>query len=308
MAAPAIVQVGPIQLPSVHQSLCFGAFAVPYTVHRLLNAQGQFQDVHLTDLSKASGGRKNHSSFQWLWQPLGMSREAWMNGAAHRLPLMVQIEDSIRTSGKRKRDGKFYDQGGHLAPQLLTVSLRGRELQVLNDRRSLQVNLTRDAATMRWFAQELFQEMRAAPVQDAPLAHDPAASHDDPAPGEPSPIEEEEPEPEAPLADPGVPIPLQASRAAAQQAVDHAVTKSLVRLRAHPPVKTCSWDKTYGRFSIRAGPAHTHKAQYFPVQRYRALHKELPGSLDALLQAIDTCVSDYMAEHPGPAQPPIAVD
>ena len=99
---------------------------------------------------------------------------------------------------------------------------------------------------------------------------------------------------------------MQASRAAALTAVDNAVASSLALLKAHPSVKSCSWDKTYGRFKIAPGPAHLHNARYFPVQKYRALHKDLPGSLDTLVAAIDACVAEYIAQHPGPAQQPAA--
>ena len=69
--------------PTVAMKLCVGKFKVPYESETLVSGDGNFVNVDLVDLSRVSGG---YSLYKWLWEPLGVSTQAWKMGTLGSCP------------------------------------------------------------------------------------------------------------------------------------------------------------------------------------------------------------------------------
>ena len=64
-------------------ALCVGKFAVPKSCAALVSDDGNFVNVDLADISRVSGG---YSLYKWLWEPLGVSNQAWKWGPLEVAP------------------------------------------------------------------------------------------------------------------------------------------------------------------------------------------------------------------------------
>ena len=94
--------------------------------------------------------------------------------------------------GKRKRDGKFYNEDDRPIAESLAITVRGQQLIVLNDVRRLALNVGQSQNLLAWFVRELSQDLRDAQGE---VADEAEAEVDAPVP---DPIEDEPREPPAP--------------------------------------------------------------------------------------------------------------
>ena len=182
--------------PQVHKALCFGKFAIPTDDMTLAHADGNFRQVPMVDLSRTTAG---WLCYTWFWQQLEVSRKSFKKGTPYSLPLVLEIKAAISAARhKRKRDGKFYDEAGRPVPQALVITLRGKQLVVLNDARKLVLCLTDPEDLMCWFVSELWQELHD--VSGGEVSDEAEAEVDAP---DPEPLEDEPHAEQSPAEEPG---------------------------------------------------------------------------------------------------------
>ena len=234
--------------------MCFGNVAVPINNMNVGDADGNFKIVPMVELTSSG------FCHGWFWKQLGVKYEDFKRGRHSSLPLVKEIKASIAAvRGKRKRDGKFYNEDGRPTPQTLVIAVRDKQLVVLTDPRRLVLGIgTKEL--MAWFVSELSRELRDAPA--GALADEEDAEVDADAPG-PVPIEDEgadeAQEPPAP------------GRELAPE-VSAAIEEALKDLRSDPHIRSVRWDTRYGRFRmfLKEGP---QRAIYVSVKQFNALAK-----------------------------------
>ena len=136
-----------------------------------------FDRVPLLDLSRVQAETEQGYSptYQWLWKPLGMSKQGFQRGAPGRLPLMQELRAALLIPRhKRSRLGVFIGPDDDLLPPVVDISVRGRSLRAAKDSRRLRVDLSKEG-DMQWFVSELWQKLRA----DVAAARLPVAEAED---------------------------------------------------------------------------------------------------------------------------------
>ena len=98
-------------VPEEREALCFGNVAVPINNMNVGDADGNFKVVPMVELDSTA------CCHAWLWKQLGVKYEDFKHGRPGSLPLVKEIKTSIMAvRGKRKRDGKFYNEDGRPTP------------------------------------------------------------------------------------------------------------------------------------------------------------------------------------------------
>ena len=140
---------------------CVGDFVVPRTSVHLVQDDGSFAYVDVVDISHTGGV---YRCFQWLWEPMGVSRFAWNKGYPWKLPLLKEIQASVlQHRVKRTRSRGFVDLEGKPLPRLLTINVRGRDLQAVHDPRKIIIDLV-SMENMSWFLAQLRQDLQQTPL------------------------------------------------------------------------------------------------------------------------------------------------
>ena len=246
--------------------MCFGNVAVPINNMNVGDADGNFKIVPMVELTSTG------FCHGWFWKQLGVKYEDFKRGRHSSLPLVMEIKASIAAvRGKRKRDGKFYDEDGRPVAQSLVITVRGKQLVVLTDPRRLVLGIgTKEL--LAWFVSELSRELRDAPA--GALADEAHVEVDADAPG-PVPIEDEGADEPAPR------------RELAPEAVA-AIDDALKDLRSDPHIRIVRWEPRYGRFRMYL--EGSQRAIYVPVKQFKALTKgedmDMGPFSDALAEAV----------------------
>ena len=127
----------------------------------LVKDDGSFAYVDMVDISHTGGG---YRCYKWLWEPMGVSRFCWNKGCPGNLPLLNEIQASVlHYRFKRTRSGGFVDLEGRPIPRLLTINVRGRDLQAVHDPRKMIIDLL-SMENMTWFLAELLQDLQQTPL------------------------------------------------------------------------------------------------------------------------------------------------
>ena len=250
--------------------MCFGNVAVPINNMNVGDADGNFKIVPMVELTSTG------FCHGWFWKQLGVKYEDFKRGRHSSLPLVMEIKASIAAvRGKRKRDGKFYDEDGRPVAQSLVITVRGKQLVVLTDPRRLVLGIgTKEL--LAWFVSELSRELRDAPA--GALADEADAEVAADAPG-PVPIEDEG-------ADEAQETP--APRRVLAPEVSAAIEEALKDLRSDPHIRLVRWDTTYGRF--RMFLEGSQRAIYVPVKQFKALTSREHVDMVALSQGLAEAV------------------
>ena len=265
-------------IPEVRMALCFGKLVVPIEHMTLGDAAGEFKSRPMVELTT------DWSCYTWLWKQLGVSRSDFKKGMPMSLPLVQEIKASVsELRHKRKRDGKFYAADNRPIAESLAITVRGKQLVVLNDARRVAVNVGESQTLMNWFVTQLWKDLGGDLLAgDAP---DEAEAEVD-APG-PDPIEDVPGEQLAPGEAAGVGQP----RADTAKAVSDAVGNALKGLRSDPHIRSAQWDEKHGRFRMYLKEGDK-KPIYAPVKLFNKLVKreavDMGALADALADALDS--------------------
>ena len=65
---------------------CVGKFAVPHEAETLVTDDGSFVNVNLVNLSRTIGGSRDYELYKWLWEPLGVPKQAWQKAPLEVAP------------------------------------------------------------------------------------------------------------------------------------------------------------------------------------------------------------------------------
>ena len=309
--------------------LCVGGVVVPRTSVNHVTENGAFARVDMVDISRTGGG---YRCYKWLWEPLGVSRIAWDGSFPWNLPLLKEIQASVlQHRVKRTRLGGFVDLEGKPLPRLLTITVRGRDLQAVHDSRKMIIDLL-SMENMTWFLAELWQDLQQTPLvavadaactgldghaeasdarvayaeaSDAPGAHVDASNAPDAHADASNALGANDVHGDAssaygvlgPEESDAVGATAEAMREGHNDSlnpnVQTLVDQALMRLKACPGVRTVCFDKWNGRFKItpKVGDDTKH-VRYVVVKRWAALSKTTTTQLSDMGDALTAATDD----------------
>ena len=137
--------------------MVIGNRRVPLGKVRLCNAEGQFKDVWLADLSSRRVDAHGRYQKCVFWSSIGGDCP-WCT------PLVDEIKRAIQSLRIRKgRKGNLLGEDGKVLPGVVPIAIRGHELLAENNAHTLRVNLGDSLDTMKWFLKDIWNDLQTFP-------------------------------------------------------------------------------------------------------------------------------------------------
>ena len=90
----------------------------------------------------------------WLWESLGCKPNM-------HLPLLQEIRGIVKTRRGKRKANVYMDDQGEIMMSLVSVHVRGKDLQVANNLKHLCLNLGDNIELLNWFLLELWNDVQS---------------------------------------------------------------------------------------------------------------------------------------------------
>ena len=140
--------------PTARLCIAVGDRVVPVQSLVLGDAQGVLRSHKMINITERKCG--------WLWESLGCKPNM-------HLPLLQEIWGGVKCKRGKRKANVYLDDQGEIMASLVSVHVRGKDLQVANNLKHLCLNLGDDMELLNWFLQELFKDLQSTPPEKPKL-------------------------------------------------------------------------------------------------------------------------------------------